>query len=136
MIPAPESTLIRAVKRSDKRLLEVILPRNTQFGSRDTAGKTALMIAAEMNNRYFCQLLIDREHYFLTSDGKNALILAAEAGANYVIPVLARRCSYIQDSSGLCALSHAAQAGDLSMCKLLAEHCHLRDVDYERALKF
>lgn len=136
MIPAPESTLIRAVKRSDKRLLEVILPRNTQFGSRDTAGKTALMIAAEMNNRYFCQLLIDREHYFLTSDGKNALILAAEAGANYVIPVLARRCSYIQDSSGLCALSHAAQAGDFSMCKLLAEHCHLRDVDYERALKF
>ncbi|EFO65212.1 Protein 21.1 [Giardia lamblia P15] len=136
MISTPESTLIRAVKRSDKRLLEVILPKNTQFGSRDATGKTALMIAAEMNNRYFCQLLVDREHYFLTTDGKNALILAVEAGANYVIPTLAQRCSYIQDSFGLCALSHAAQIGDLSICKLLAEHCHLRDVDYERALKF
>lgn len=136
MIPVLESTLIRAVKRSDKRLLEAILPRNTQFGSRDINGKTALMIAAEMNNRCFCQLLAEKEHSFLTNDGKNALILAAEAGANYVIPALAQRCSYIQDSSGLCALSHAAQAGDFSMCKLIAEHCQLRDVDYERALTF
>lgn len=136
MISTSESTIIRAVKRLDKRLLEVILPKNTQFGSRDANGKTALMIAAEMNNRHFCHLLVEKEHYFLTSDGKNALILAVEAGSNHVIPILAQRCSYIQDSSGRCALSYAAEAGDLSICKLLAENCYLRDIDYERALKF
>lgn len=136
MMLTSESTIIRAVKRLDKRLLEVILPRNTQFGSRDANGKTALMIAAEQDNLHFCNLLVEKEHYFLTSDGKNALILAVESGSSHVIPILAQRCSYVQDSSGRCALSYAAQAGDLSMCKLLITNCHLRDIDYDRALKF
>ena len=95
--------------------LHELLESGAGINATDTAGDTALMLAAEKNNEHAAQRLIERgaDINARNEAGETALMIAAENGAADVVCTLLEEDAdpNIRDKDGETALQKATDAG-------------------------